>query len=81
MPLRILLLFILLVLLLRFLTRLAGIVLTALAQPRASLSPADRERVAAAIALVRCRRCGAFVPPATARGTGDDALCRNCSGA
>jgi len=75
--LRVVLIAVLVILLLRFLVRLTIIVLTALTPPSAMSAEARRR---ASIALVRCSRCGAYVPRGSARGSGDALLCSACAG-
>lgn len=77
--LRVVLLLILAFVLLRFLTRLAIVMLSALPAARSVARTGPDERERASIALVRCTRCGAFVPRATARGSDDELLCSACA--
>lgn len=81
--LRFLLVVVLFLVLLRFLSRLAGVVLRALHEG-AALTP-SRTATPPAIALVRCTRCGVYVPQTMTRaggahGSPDAAVCRACAG-
>jgi hypothetical protein len=78
MLLRVLLLLVLVILLVRFLVRLGGLAAAAL---REGAAPPVRPQ-APAVALVPCRRCGAFVPRAlVSSAPGDGFLCRSCAAA
>jgi hypothetical protein len=80
MPLRFLLVLVLIVVLLRFLGRLARVVLEAMVGASGPPVRAGARAGTPSIALVRCRRCGVFVPQDKARGSGDATLCSDCAG-
>lgn len=74
MLIRALLLLVLAILIVRFLVRLGALAAAAVRDgaPPVSAPPP-------AVALVPCRRCGAFVPRAFAFTAGDGFLCRSCA--
>jgi hypothetical protein len=79
--LRVVLIAVLVIVLLRFLLRLTIVVLSALPAARSVKRARQAGRTPGSIALVRCSRCGAYVPRASARGSGDALLCSACAGA